>query len=163
MTGILSVGSSAVLGCWCILFVAWLVVFVLWLRALMAYNKTYRKYEQACREYEQSNCQPSDELILAQKSLGKFNEGNSVMLKFLCRLGLLVGYTDVNGHPSPNLPLAGRDRWWKLVKQTYKLQKVFGRSGNNKVVNFFVAIFRLPLNILHGKLWCNHKQPNVES
>lgn len=95
----LAVRSSAWLGVWCVIFIAWCVVLVLWVRAILKYNKSYRKYEQAHREYQQANCQPSEELRLAQQSLGQFHQRHGMILKSLRRLGLIVGYTNLQGRP----------------------------------------------------------------
>jgi hypothetical protein len=112
--GLAPVRWSAWLGVWCVLFMAWLVMLVLWVRTVLKYNKAYReyeqayrKYEQSCREYEKPPGQLSEELRLDQESLGEFHQRHGVILKSLCRLGLIVGYTDLKG--SPRKLVLGRD------------------------------------------------------
>ena len=91
-----------------------------------------------------------------------------VSLQLPSRLRRLLCNSSIQGHPNASLPLTGGNSGRELVNQTDSFQKLSSSGGNNKLVNFFMAVFRLSLNILHCKFWCNHKfdtrkQPNEKS
>ena len=68
----------AIVSClWIGFALAWVVVFVLWVHALMKYCKVYREYEQTYGKPYQSPLEA--------------NKCNRVMLKFLRRIGFLLG------------------------------------------------------------------------